>query len=570
MQPPFSFDVPRPSEQRLQLNPEQAAIVELVASGQNCYFGGVGGTGKSVVFKYCVDMLRDMGKSVVVCASTGSAAANVNGVTSNCLFGLRPPRVRPGDKGDYVPCIEATRFAMKNQLKDADALFLDEASMHGSGMFAQMDRRARRLRGRATAHLPFGGMQVVITGDFAQMPPVGRGVNPGTIQCCESEEFRRTVGKNMFILKQQMRQADDPEYAEALLTIRQGQTTPAIMMMLQSRQIKPTANEDNLPSAETTVHAFSLKAHAAEYNSKCLAKLQTPLHAWVARSQSEPGYEELAADLMRTQGEKIELKVGVPIMLTKNHKESKLVNGDVGLVVAVWNACQAGEAPKCGDCEFCKSGRAVNECRFRKLEFGDESGRPPQSSPFSKYYPLVRFNRDSKDPERKPETFIMMPAIDWVMSAAPRGPNAPKNARKRSAATVGLPSKGAKAMAAAAAGATAPEKSPYFGGSVEPASAERSEPICLAWSEQLPCRMAYGVTIHWLQGKTLPKLCLRWHQIFSPAQIYVALSRVQRLADITIVGNYLSPADVKALQSALQFEQRCRPVLEMIAQRDRE
>jgi len=570
--PPSTMSVPQPARESIQLNPEQTALVDLVASGMSCYFGGVGGTGKSFVFKYCIKMLRDMGKSVVVCASTGSAAANVQGVTSNCLFGLRPPRLRDGPKGDYVPCIEAARFAMKSQLQRADALFLDEASMHGAGMFGQMDRRARKLRGRASAHLPFGGLQVIITGDFAQMPPIGRGINLGTIQCCDSEEFRNTVGKNMFILTQQIRQADDPDYAKALLTIRQGQTTPAIMMMLQSRKITPTDNDDDLPSPDTTVHAFSLKDHAAAYNTRCLAKLQTPLNTWVARSGCEPGYAELAEDLMRAQGEKIELKVGVPVMLTKNHNESKLVNGDLGMVVAVWTSCQAGETPKCGECEFCKSGRPVNERNFRKLEFGDESGRGEQARPFSKYCPLVRFNRDSTDPDRKPETFIMTPAIDWVMSAAPRKPGPTSSARKRTAVSADLPSRGAKAMAAAAADpAAAPTRSPYFGGAeTEPAPTptSESEPICLAWSEQLPCRMAYGVTIHWLQGKTIPKLCLRWHRIFSPAQIYVALSRVQRLADITIVGNHLSPADIMALPSALKFELKCQPILETIAGRD--
>jgi hypothetical protein len=554
----------------MQLNPEQRALVDLAMAGESFYFGGVGGTGKSFVFKYCIKALREAGKSVVVCASTGSAAVGVQGVTSNSLFGLRPPRVKPTNgKDEYIPCVEASRFAMKKQLKEADCLFLDEASMHSAGFFAQMDRRARKIRGNK--YQPFGGMQVIITGDFAQMPPIGKGINLGTIQCCDCDEFRRTVGKNMFILTQQMRQADDPAYGEALLTIRQGKTTPEIMKMLQSRQIKP--NEE-LPNPENTVHAFSLKAHAAEYNAACLAKLTTPLHTWVARSYAEPGYEELATDLVRTQGEVIELKVGVPIILTKNHRESKLVNGDIGLVVAMWTACQAGMAPKCGSCDFCKSGRQVNHPPLRALEFDDETKRDPPARGFSKFYPLVRFNRDSRDPDRKPETFILTPAVDWVMSAAPRKAGAP-GPRKRPAASAGLPSRGAKAMAAAAASSSAdaanPTKSPYFGGESESQPADESGglgPVCLAWSEQLPCRVAYGVTTHWLQGKTLDKLCLRWHRIFSPAQIYVALSRVKRLEDITIVGNYLSPADVMALPSALEFERKCRPILEARPRRD--
>ena len=130
-----------------QLTDDQRIAVRIAAEGYNVYIGGSAGTGKTVVLRQIIQELSArQKKTVAVTASTGVAASNLNGYTFHHIFGLDG--------------LKATH------LKKIDVVLIDEVSMIQSELLTHLDIAARITRKSA---VPFGGMQVILCGDFLQL-----------------------------------------------------------------------------------------------------------------------------------------------------------------------------------------------------------------------------------------------------------------------------------------------------------------------------------------------------------------------------------------------------------------
>jgi len=161
------------------LNEEQQALVDLVLSGQNVFYTGSAGTGKSATLHHFVAALRAQGKRVAVVSPSGIAALNVNGETYFTFAGWTPDSKKKSIK---VLEQEAKSKQRWQRLYHTDVLVIDEISMMEAHQFQRLDCVCRAARvpreldqGLTSVHdpnLPFGGIQVVVTGDFCQLPPV--------------------------------------------------------------------------------------------------------------------------------------------------------------------------------------------------------------------------------------------------------------------------------------------------------------------------------------------------------------------------------------------------------------
>lgn len=155
---------------RVFLSDEQRKVLELVAdSKKSVFFTGSAGTGKSVLLREIIKVLRDKHKReldrVAVTASTGLAACNVGGVTLHSFAGI-------GLGKEAVP--ELVRKIKRNSKAKlrwmrTKILVIDEISMVDGDLFDKLEGIARNIRNNGR---PFGGIQLVITGDFFQLPPV--------------------------------------------------------------------------------------------------------------------------------------------------------------------------------------------------------------------------------------------------------------------------------------------------------------------------------------------------------------------------------------------------------------
>ena len=204
---------------RVFLSDEQKSVLNLVAEQKkSVFFTGSAGTGKSVLLRETIKLLRDKYKRepdcVAVTASTGLAACNVGGVTLHSYAGIGLGKEAVPE---LVKKIKRNQKA-KNRWMRTKVLVIDEISMVDGDLFDKLEVIARAIRNNGR---PFGGIQLVITGDFFQLPPVpayGRVAKFSFDASTWNTSIEHTIG-----LTQVFRQKDPGTYlssrTKALLTI---------------------------------------------------------------------------------------------------------------------------------------------------------------------------------------------------------------------------------------------------------------------------------------------------------------------------------------------------------------
>lgn len=153
------------------LCPEQAALVDLIMQGHNVFYTGSAGCGKSTVLRVFVKKLAEMGKTVRIVAPTGRAALNVGGMTTWTFAGWTP--------NSHKKTLEKLRreavwgSKVNKRIKDTDVLVIDEISMVENLHFERLNEIMKAVHHKPHAEdAAFGGCQIVVTGDFCQLPPV--------------------------------------------------------------------------------------------------------------------------------------------------------------------------------------------------------------------------------------------------------------------------------------------------------------------------------------------------------------------------------------------------------------
>lgn len=151
---------------RAQLNAQQMKVIQLVRRGENVLYTGLAGSGKSVVTDAIKADLHDMGKHVDILAPTGIAALNVGGKTIYAYAGWTPD-----DKRKTIRQLEAraTGGWIRRRLRRTDVLIIDEISMVENEL---LERLHYVMVSARNDDRPFGGVQLVFTGDFCQLGPV--------------------------------------------------------------------------------------------------------------------------------------------------------------------------------------------------------------------------------------------------------------------------------------------------------------------------------------------------------------------------------------------------------------
>ena len=155
---------------RVFLSDEQRKVLTLVAEGKkSVFFTGSAGTGKSVLLREIIRVLREKYRReidrVAVTASTGLAACNVGGVTLHSFAGIG---LGKEDVPELVKKIKRNQKAKLRWMR-TKVLIVDEISMVDGDLFDKLEGIARTIRNNGR---PFGGIQLIITGDFFQLPPV--------------------------------------------------------------------------------------------------------------------------------------------------------------------------------------------------------------------------------------------------------------------------------------------------------------------------------------------------------------------------------------------------------------
>uniref|UniRef100_F6VQD1 ATP-dependent DNA helicase PIF1 n=1 Tax=Xenopus tropicalis TaxID=8364 RepID=F6VQD1_XENTR len=194
---------------QVRLSTEQSLVLNTVLSGRNVFFTGSAGTGKSYLLKRIVGALPP--KSTYATASTGVAACHIGGTTLHAFAGIGT------GKASIEQCIElAKRPGVRQHWTGCKHLIIDEISMVEGEFFDKLEAVARAVRGKDE---PFGGIQLIVCGDFLQLPPVTQ-ASSQTKFCFQARSWRKCIHLTMELTE--VRRQTDKNFISLLQAIRLG------------------------------------------------------------------------------------------------------------------------------------------------------------------------------------------------------------------------------------------------------------------------------------------------------------------------------------------------------------
>jgi ATP-dependent DNA helicase PIF1 len=202
----------------MQLSREQQIAFDIYKRGENLFLTGPGGTGKSALIKKIYEDAYDRFKDIHVSAMTGCAAVLLN-CKAKTLHSWAGIGIGNGSNEQLLQKIKKNRFA-KEKWKETDILVVDEVSMLSMKLFNTLNHLGQAMRRNKR---PFGGIQLIFSGDFLQLPPVGdKGDLESQCFCFESDDWNTVFPRiNQIQLIQVFRQKDEL-FTTILSQLRQG------------------------------------------------------------------------------------------------------------------------------------------------------------------------------------------------------------------------------------------------------------------------------------------------------------------------------------------------------------
>ncbi|PIP32080.1 AAA family ATPase, partial [bacterium (Candidatus Gribaldobacteria) CG23_combo_of_CG06-09_8_20_14_all_37_87_8] len=296
---------------------KQEETLEILKTGVNVFLTGEPGSGKTYTVNQYIQYLRDFGIEPAVTASTGIAATHLNGLTihSFCGIGIKDKLTR----ADLEKITKASYITKR--LKKANVLIIDEISMLEAKTFDLVDLICREVRQTAA---PFGGLQVIVSGDFFQLPPISKGGGEPAQFAFKADSW----GKAKFTvcyLTEQYRQ-DDSVFLTMLSAIRVNSFGFEHLQNIKTRLIK----QEETPSNITQI--FSHNFDVDVLNKKELAKLSGKAESFFMFSRGQKNFVE-ALKRGCLSPDVLELKEGAIVMFTKNNLKEGFVNGTLGKVI---------------------------------------------------------------------------------------------------------------------------------------------------------------------------------------------------------------------------------------------
>lgn len=214
-----------------QFSKEQNEVLEKFKQGDNVFITGPGGTGKTALIKHLFEHAKSEEKKVQVCALTGCAAVLLGCEGAKTLHSWAGIGLASGGTLEITDKVINSSYKSKIW-KKTDVLIVDEVSMMSKKLFDLLNYIGKRTR--RTPNLSFGGIQLVFSGDFYQLPPVGSQEQIETTEFCfESVDWNITF-PTVVELKTIFRQSDKL-YCKVLNQIRVGRLSKSSFNALQSR-----------------------------------------------------------------------------------------------------------------------------------------------------------------------------------------------------------------------------------------------------------------------------------------------------------------------------------------------
>lgn len=363
----------------VSLSKEQEHVKELVCKmGKSVFFTGPAGTGKSVLMRSIVqEMKKKYAKDperLAVTASTGLAACNVGGMTLHSFAGIG---LGKDDAQTLVKKIRRNHKA-KNRWIRTRVLIIDEISMVDGDLFDKLSQIGRIIRNNGR---PWGGIQLVITGDFFQLPPVPDRDSRESKFAFEAATWNTSIDHTIG-LTEVFRQKD-PVFASMLNEMRLGRISDQTVMTFKQLS-RPLHFDDGLEVTEL----FPTRQEVENSNQRRLRELPGEVHRYEALDAGDPLIRDrLLGNMMAPKV--LELKKGAQVMLIKNLDET-LVNGSLGTVIGFSTEAAFEISGGAVEDEYQNGDELDPKVRKRLAAFSRVLSE--NAGPDKKKYPLVQFH----------------------------------------------------------------------------------------------------------------------------------------------------------------------------------
>lgn len=305
----------------------QSQALAILKTGGNVFLTGEPGSGKTHVINEYVAYLRTHEIEPAITASTGIAATHIGGFTihSWCGIGIKEKL----EKYDLEKI--ASSGYIKKRVGRAKLLIIDEISMLLPKTLSMVDIVCRKIKGSVA---PFGGLQIVLVGDFFQLPPVVKNKEENVLQntlikessarfACDSPAWT-AANLTVCYLSEQYRQ-DDVNFLNILTAIRCNKFGENHLCHIETRKVEKHLAPDWAPKLFS--HNFDVDC----VNEETLGKLPGEPEVFLMSSKgTRPIVDALKKGCLSP--EKLYLKTGAAVMFTKNNLKGGFVNGTLGVV----------------------------------------------------------------------------------------------------------------------------------------------------------------------------------------------------------------------------------------------
>ncbi|MCH1781690.1 AAA family ATPase [Psychrobacter glaciei] len=450
----------------------QSSALDILKTGQNVFLTGSAGSGKTYTLNQYIDYLRARRVPVAVTASTGIAATHMNGTTIHSWSGI-------GIK-DELSDRDLSNLARKqflaDRLKDTAVLVIDEISMLHAKQINLVSQVLKHVRKNDKA---FGGIQVVVAGDFFQLPPIGSKGESNREKFAFMSEAWLDAKFHICYLSEQHRQVSDAangglDLDDILNQIRRQEVTFEAIAALEATY------DQSVDIKRTRLYTHNLNVN--KINDKELAALDGEMMRFEATATGDSKLVETLKKTVRTQDELI-LKVGAKVMFIKNNAELGVSNGTMGeligfAAVKIDESKDSSEAlieddssDETNEDNANEDDAVENTAKGKKSAAKKDKEKPKTKKPTTQKMPVVRLNSGRE---------IIAEPEEWMI--------------------------------------------------------EDETGDVLASYEQVPLCLAWAITIHKSQGMTLDAAEIDLSRTFELGQGYVALSRLKSLSGLQLLG----------------------------------
>ena len=260
-------------------------------------------------------------KRMYLTATTGVASYSIEGMTINSFLGIGTGDMSAQEMYKKVMFSEV----YIDRIKNLDVLVIDEISMMSAALFEKINYVLMAVRRNPKF---FGGVQVILSGDFMQAPPVFKDRTKECRLIFESD----LILENFKVVKldKNFRQYDDMRFSDLLSRLRVGKHTQEDMELIYSRMVKCL-------NPERYIFLTSTNKRAGEINKINMEKINEKEYHYSVYCKGNPELKrELKSQLRVKDMETLVLKKSARVMLVKNIEvESGLVNGAMGVITDI-------------------------------------------------------------------------------------------------------------------------------------------------------------------------------------------------------------------------------------------